>query len=106
VILDELIRNSPSPSTSFGFRAVDYAASFATRLGQVRSGAGVALVQPASTAAKAGLQAGDVVTAVNDVPVSSASELNRALDAISGKATLTVQRQSQQLTLTLKRSSG
>jgi S1-C subfamily serine protease len=52
------------------------------------------------------LQAGDVVTAVNDVPVSSASELNRALDAISGKATLTVQRQSQQLTLTLKRSSG
>jgi S1-C subfamily serine protease len=104
VVLDELIRNSPSPSTSFGFRAVDYAASFATRLGQVRSGAGVALVQPASTAAKAGLQAGDVVTAVNDVPVSSASELSRALDAISGKATLTVQRQSQQVRLTLKRT--
>jgi S1-C subfamily serine protease len=106
VILDELIRNSPSPSTRFGFRAVDYAASFATRLGQVRSGAGVALVQPASTAAKAGLQAGDVVTAVNDIPVSSASELSRALDAVSRKATLTVQRQSQQLNLTLKRTSN
>lgn len=106
VILDELIRNSLSPSTSFGFRAIDYAAPFATRLGDVRSGAGVALVQPKSTAAKAGLEAGDIVTAVNDTPVSSASELNRALDAQSGKATLTIQRRSQQLTLTVTRTAG
>ena len=106
VILDELIRNSLSPSTSFGFRAIDYAAPFATRLGDVRSGAGVALVQPKSTAAKAGLEAGDIVTAVNDTPVSSASELNRALDAQSGKATLTIQRRSQQLTLTVARTAG
>src|SRR6476661_1482108 len=55
VILDELIRNSPSASTSFGFRVVDYAAPFAGRLGDVRAGAGVALVQPKSSAAKAGL---------------------------------------------------
>lgn len=104
VIVDELIRNGLSPSTRFGFRAIDYAAPFATRLGDVRSGAGVALVQPKSAAAKAGLEAGDIVTAVNDVPVSSASEVSRALDAIPDTATLSIQRRSQQLTLTIKRS--
>lgn len=103
VVVDELIRNSLSPSTSFGFRAIDYAAPFATRLGDVRSGAGVALVQPKSAASRAGLQAGDIVTAVDDVPVSSASEVSRALDALPGKATLLVQRRSQQLRLTIKR---
>lgn len=106
VIIDELIRNSLSPATSFGFRAIDYAAPFATRLGDVRSGAGVALVEPRSAAARAGLKAGDIVTAVNDVPVSSASEVSRALDAIPGKAILTVQRRSQQLSLTIKRTSS
>ena len=105
VIIDELVRNSPSPSTSFGFRAVDYTAPVSTRLGNVRAGAGVAIVQPKSAAAKAGLQAGDIVVAVNDVPVSSASELNRTLDAVSGKATLTLQRRSEQLRFTIRRSS-
>lgn len=104
VIIDELIRNSPSPTTSFGFRAIDYSAPIATRLGDVRSGAGVALVQTKSAASRAGLQAGDIVTAVGDVPVSGASELSRALDALQGKATLTVQRRSQELTITIRRS--
>ena len=106
VVLDELIRGSLSPSTSFGFRVVDYAAPFSTRLGDLRSGAGVALVQPKSAAARAGLQAGDVVIAADDVPVSSASELNRGLDALSSEATLTVQRRSEQLKLTIKRSAN
>ena len=104
-ILDELIRNSPSPSTNFGCRVVDYAGPLSARLGDVRGGAGVAIVQPKSAAAKAGLQAGDIVIAVNDAPVSSASELNRTLDAISGKATLTVQRHTEQLTFAVRRSS-
>ena len=106
VILDELIRGSLSPSTSFGFRVVDYAPPLANRLGNVRSGAGVALVQPKSAAASAGLEAGDIILAVNDVPVSSASELSRALDAQSNKATLTVQRRSQQLTISVRGISG
>jgi serine protease Do len=106
VILDELIRNSLSASTSFGFRAIDYAAPFSTRLGAVRSGAGVAIVQLRSSADQAGLRAGDIVTAVNDIPVSSASELNRALDALSGKATLAIQRRSQQFQLTIRRAAG
>jgi serine protease Do len=106
VIIDELIRNSPAASTGFGFRAVDFAAPFSSRLGDVRSGAGVALVQPKSPAARAGLQAGDIVTTVDDSPVSSASELNRLLDAASTKVRVTVQRRSEQLDLSIKRSAG
>jgi serine protease Do len=105
VIIDELIRKSLSPSTNFGFRVIDYSAPIATRLGDVRSGAGVALVQPKSAASRAGLRAGDIVTSVGSVPVSSASELSRALDAIEGKATLTVQRRGEQLAFTVKRST-
>lgn len=106
VIADELIRNQLSPSTSFGFRTIDYAAPLSTRLGNVRSGAGVALVHTKSPADRAGLKAGDIVTGVDGQPVSSASELNRALDAAPARATLTVQRRSKQLTLTIKRASG
>ena len=105
VIIDELIRNSLSPSTTFGFRAIDYSPPISTRLGDVRSGAGVALVEPKSAATRAGLRAGDIITAVGNVPVSSASELSRALDAIEGKATLTVQRRSGQLTIAIKRTA-
>lgn len=105
VIIDELIRNSLSPSTRFGFRAIDYSAPLATRLGNVRSGAGVAIVQPKSSAAQAGLRAGDIITAIDDAPVSSASELSRALDALSGKAALSVQRGPQLLKLTVRRTS-
>jgi serine protease Do len=104
VIIDELVRNSLSPTTNFGFRAIDYPAPLSTRIGNVRSGAGVALVQAKSAAAKAGMRAGDIVTAVNDNPVSSASELSRALDALPEQATLTIQRSSQQVELTIKRS--
>jgi serine protease Do len=106
VILNELLRNDLSASTSFGFRAMDYDAPLSNRLGAVRSGAGVALVQAGSSADKAGLQAGDIVTAVNSVPVSSASELSRALDSIPNKSTLTVQRRSQRLELTVNRISN
>jgi S1-C subfamily serine protease len=62
------------------------------------------LVQPRSAADKAGLEAGDVVVAVNGSPVSSASELNRGLDAVTGKASLTVMRGDQKLTMQIPRS--
>lgn len=105
-IIDELIRGSPSPTIAFGFRAADFTAGLSARVGDNRSrGAGVALVEPKSTADKAGLTAGDVIVAVNGSPVSSASELGRALDAAAKTATVTVIRGDQQFTLTLKRSS-
>jgi S1-C subfamily serine protease len=105
VIVDELIRNSLSPIASFGFRAIDFTAELANRVGEQRArGAGVALVQPKSAAEKAGLRAGDIVIAVNGSPVSSASELSRALDAVTDSAILTVARGDRQLTMTVSRS--
>lgn len=105
VIVDELIRNSPSPIASFGFRAIDFTAELASRIGEQRArGAGVALVQPKSAAEAAGMRAGDIVLAVDGSPVSSASELSRALDAVTDTATLTVARGDQQVTMTVKRS--
>ena len=105
-IIDELIRNSLSASTSFGFRTIDYAEPLSSRLGDVRSGAGVALVQAGSSAERAGLRAGDVITTVDDRPVSGASELSRLLDAARSKANLTVQRRSGQVQMTVKRSAS
>ena len=104
-IVDELIRNSGSPTIAFGFRATDFTPGLSARLGDTRSrGTGVALVQPKSGAAKAGLRAGDVIVAVDDSPISSASELGRALDADEKSASLTVVRGAQHLTLNVARS--
>ncbi|HEX5237010.1 MAG TPA: S1C family serine protease [Sphingomicrobium sp.] len=105
-ILDELLRNSLSPTTKFGFRAVDYDAAVSQRLSNSRSrGAGVALVQPNTPAAKAGLQAGDIVLGVDGSPVASASELGRALDSAGQSASLDIARGDQHLTLTIGRTS-
>ena len=64
----------------------------------------MALVQAKSSAEKAGLRAGDVVIAVDQSPVSSASELSRALDAVTDSAVLTVARGNQQLNVEVSRS--
>jgi serine protease DegQ len=106
IIVDELIRNSPSPTTAFGFRAVDFAQALSARLGDSRArGAGVALVQPKSIADRAGLRAGDIIVSVNGTPVSSASELGRALDAVPRTAKLDVRRAAAQLELSVARTS-
>jgi serine protease DegQ len=107
IIVDELIRGTPSPSIAFGFRATDFSSALADRLldGRLR-GAGVAIVQRGSPADKAGLHAGDVVVAVDSSPVSSASELGRALDAAKAKAALTVMRGDQRLTLSVHRTGS
>jgi S1-C subfamily serine protease len=100
-VVDELIRNSPSPTVPFGLRAIDYEGALADRLGDVRAGAGVAFVAFGSVAAKAGLQAGDIITSVDGQPVSSASELGRAFDGADGPLALTVQRDGEQRRLAL-----
>jgi len=105
IIVDELIRRSPSPSIDFGFRVTDFSAELADRISNARlRGAGVAIVEPGSDADKAGLRAGDVVVAVNALPISSASELSRTLDGVQTKATLTVMRAGQKLTMSVPRS--
>jgi S1-C subfamily serine protease len=105
IIVDELIRNDLSATTDFGFRTIDFTPPLSVRLGVGRSGAGVALVEPKSAAATAGLKAGDIVAAVNGVPVSGASELGRALDATPKTATLDVARGNRQLKISVRRSS-
>jgi S1-C subfamily serine protease len=104
-IVDELIRNSPTPLLAYGFRAIDLSPNLATRLGDVRArGVAVAIVEPHSSVDRAGLRAGDIVAAVGASPVSSASELSRALDAATGASTLTIIRGSSQQTMTVSRS--
>jgi serine protease Do len=106
IVVDELIRGSPSPSIAFGFRATDFSSGVAARVSNARlRGAGVALVQPGSAADKAGLRAGDVVVAVGNSPVSSASELGRSLDAAADKESLTIMRDDRRITMTIPRSS-
>jgi S1-C subfamily serine protease len=106
-IADELLRGSLSPTVHFGFRAEDFDNSLAGRLSDSRSsGTAVALVQPKTPAARAGLQAGDIVVAVNGSPVASASELGRALDSAGKSASLDISRGDQRLTLTIARVAG
>lgn len=103
-VVDELLRGTLSPTVHFGFRAEDFDTGFASRLSASRSsGTAVALVQPKSPAAKAGLQAGDIVVAVNGAPVASASELGRALDGAGKTASMDIARGDQRLTLTIGR---
>lgn len=106
-ISDELLRGTLSPTTRFGFRAEDFDQGLAARLSDSRSsGTAVALVQPKTPAAKAGLQAGDIVVAVNGSPVASASELGRALDGAGKSVSIDVARADQRLTLTIAQVPG
>jgi S1-C subfamily serine protease len=106
-ITDELLRNSLSPTTRFGFRAEDFDTALSSRLSDSRStGTAVALVQAKSPAARAGLEAGDIIVAVNGSPVASASELGRALDGAGRSAAIDVARGDQRQTLTIGRVPG
>jgi serine protease Do len=57
----------------------------------VKSGVLVASVQKDSAAEKAGLKAGDVITAVDGRDVASASELTRALPSGNGSHDVNLQ---------------
>jgi S1-C subfamily serine protease len=106
-VTDELLRGSLSPTTQFGFRAEDFDQTLAARLSDSRStGTAVALVQPKTPAAKAGLQAGDIVVAVDGSPIASASELGRALDGAGKSVSMDVARGDQRLTMTIARVPG
>lgn len=67
------------------------------------SGAYVNAVNSGSCAEKAGLKAGDIITAIDDTAVSSGDALRSALRGYSAgeSATLTVSRNGETLTLTV-----
>ncbi|MGK6320916.1 S1C family serine protease [Sphingomonas sp. DT-204] len=102
-VADELVRNGTSPENAFGFEVEDVGPTLAARAGASRArGAIVSLIEQNSPADKGGLRAGDVIVAAAGQPVSSASELARALDTGRSALTLQVQRRSQGLTLDLQ----
>lgn len=106
-IANELLRGSLSPMTQFGFRAKDFDSTLAGRLSNSRSvGTAVALVQPKSPAAKAGLDAGDIIVAVDGSPVASASELGRALDGAGKTVSIDIVRDDQRQTMKIARVPG
>ncbi len=77
---------------------------------EVGTGAQVVQVQPGGAAADAGLEAGDVVTAVGDRPVTTSTELTAAVRSAApgDRVTLTVDRDGQTGTVevTLGSSAG
>jgi S1-C subfamily serine protease len=74
----------------------------------VGTGAEIVQVVPSGAAAKSGLQAGDVITAVGNRPITSSTELTAAIRSQSpgGKVTLTVRNGSGSKTVTVTLGSG
>ncbi|HEY7259280.1 MAG TPA: trypsin-like peptidase domain-containing protein [Gaiellales bacterium] len=82
-IVNELIANGHASHPFLGVSLVD-----------AQTGARIARVETGSPAAAAGLKAGDVITAIDGAPVSSADDVVQHLSAMSpgDSVTLTVQR--------------
>jgi serine protease Do len=68
----------------------------------VKEGVLVKSVSADSVAAKAGLKAGDVITAVNGRKVYDASDVTRAIDRTESNGDLTIEVMRDRKTLTLK----
>lgn len=66
------------------------------------SGVVVAQVDSNSSAARAGLQVGDIILAVNRVPVGSVAELREQLASVKGALALTIQRGSARIFLLIR----
>ena len=67
--------------------------------GATNGGVLVSSVAQDSVAAKAGLKAGDVITAINGRRVSDQRDLSRELGDVSGEVTLTILRDKKEMTL-------
>jgi len=76
----------------------------------VQEGVLVRSVRRGSTAEKAGIKAGDVITKVDDTKVATNAELTRTLRSLRGKKTITVivvrAKKEMPLTVTMDSTSG
>ncbi len=66
------------------------------------SGAVVARLESGSRADRAGLEAGDIIVAVNQVPVASVAELRQQVEGVDRAIALTVQRGSARIFLVVR----
>jgi S1-C subfamily serine protease len=105
-IADEIVDTGEATRAYLGVRAQTAASGGNSGVGD---GAQVVSVEPGSAAEDAGLQAGDVVTAVGDRPVTTSTELTAAVRSLApgDEVTLTVRRGNgeQQLEVTLGSTS-
>jgi putative serine protease PepD len=101
-IANELIKNGKSTHAVLGVSARTQASGANPEVG---TGAQIAQVQPGGSAANAGLQVGDVITAVGSRAVTTSTELTAAVRSSTpgGKVTLTVRRggSTQKIDVTL-----
>jgi putative serine protease PepD len=92
-IADEIVKTGKASHAVLGVSAKT-AGDASSAVGE---GAQIASVQDGSGAAQAGLQVGDVITAVGDRQVTTSTELTAAIRALApdSQATLTVRRGNQ-----------
>lgn len=106
-VISRMLRDQQAPANRFGFEADDIGPVLARRLGSDRErGSVISLVKSGSSGDKAGLVAGDIVVAVDGVPISSASEVARAEDGATDRLTLLIQRGDAIVPIELTASSG
>lgn len=102
-VVSTLMRRGGGATNEFGFIAQDLNPALATRIGVKRQqGAMIALVAPRSAAARAGLQAGDVIFTAAGTPIANATELARALDGAGDVVTIDVRRREDRISITMR----
>jgi putative serine protease PepD len=104
-IANEIIKTGKASHAVLGVRARTAADATNSAVG---TGAGIAEVVSGGAADKAGLRAGDVITAVGDRPVTTSTELTAAIRGQSpgDNVTLTVRRGQASRTVTATLGSG
>ncbi|PRY22526.1 serine protease DegQ [Aliiruegeria haliotis] len=108
-VMDQLIRFGEVRRGRLGVTIQDLTPDLAEALGvDARSGAIVASVEDKSAADRAGLEPGDVITAVNGDPVTGSSELRQAIGMLRPDTEVEIEalRQGQRLALTTKLGDG
>jgi Do/DeqQ family serine protease len=105
LVMEQLIRYGEVKRGRIGVAIQELTPEVAQAIGTPRTeGALIAQVAPGSSAERSGLRSGDIVTAVNNVPIRSATQLrNRiGLTRVNETLDLTVERRGQARTVSVR----